>query len=82
MTGVPATRFGLTDRGTVAPGQMADLVVFDPATVTDRATFASPHQYPVGIDHVFVAGQAVVWDGEHTGALPGRVLRAAHAGEG
>jgi N-acyl-D-amino-acid deacylase len=77
MTGVPATRFGLTDRGTVAPGQMADLVVFDPATVTDRATFESPHQYPVGIDHVFVAGQAVVRDGEHTGALPGRVLRAS-----
>jgi N-acyl-D-aspartate/D-glutamate deacylase len=77
MTGVPAIRFGLSDRGTVAEGQLADLVVFDPATVVDRATFESPHQFPTGIDHVFVAGQAVVSDGEHTGALPGRVLRAA-----
>jgi N-acyl-D-amino-acid deacylase len=77
MTGIPAARFGLSDRGTIAEGQLADLVVFDPTTVIDRATFESPHQFPTGIAHVFVAGQAVVSNGEHTGALPGRVLRAS-----
>ena len=76
MTGLPADRFGLSDRGRVAEGLIADLVVFDPNTVVDTATFENPHAYPVGIHDVLVAGQPVIRGGEHTGALPGRVLRA------
>lgn len=75
MTGLPARRLGLTDRGVLAPGAMADVVVFDAATVADRATYEDPHRYATGIDHVLVNGRVVIADGEHTGALPGRVLR-------
>jgi N-acyl-D-amino-acid deacylase len=75
MTGLPAARLGLSDRGLVRAGAHADLVVFDPATIGDRATFDSPHQYATGIEHVLVNGVPVVEGGEHTGALPGRVLR-------
>jgi N-acyl-D-amino-acid deacylase len=77
MTGLPARRLGLTDRGVLAPGAMGDVVVFDAATVADRATYEDPHRYPVGIGHVLVNGRVVIADGEHTGALPGRVLRPA-----
>lgn len=77
MTSMPAKLVRLDNRGTVKPGVYADLVVFDPATIADRATFANPHQYPIGIPHVMVNGEFVVRDGEHTGATPGRVLRAA-----
>ena len=56
---------------------MADVVVFDPATVIDRATFADPHRYAEGMHHVFVAGEAVLLDEEPTGARPGRILRSA-----
>jgi len=75
MTSAPAARFGLADRGRVVAGAVADLVAFDPATVNDAATFVEPHQYPVGIPHVFVQGVAVVRDGVVTGARPGMVLR-------
>jgi N-acyl-D-amino-acid deacylase len=75
MTGMPARRLRLDRRGQVAVGAFADLVVFDPATVADRATFTDPHQYPVGIEVVLVNGEVVIRDGEHTGALPGRALR-------
>ncbi|HEX8361668.1 MAG TPA: D-aminoacylase [Longimicrobium sp.] len=75
MTALPARRVGLHDRGTVAPGARADLVAFDPDTVADRATFERPHQYPVGIPHVWVNGVAVIQGGEHTGARPGRAAR-------
>jgi N-acyl-D-amino-acid deacylase len=75
MTGLPARRLGLADRGVLAPGAMADVVVFDAATVADRATYEDPHRYAGGIGHVLVNGRVVVADGEHTGALPGRVLR-------
>jgi N-acyl-D-amino-acid deacylase len=75
MTAMPAERIGLRTRGRIAPGMVADLVAFDPDTVADRATFESPHRYPVGIVHVWVAGEAVIRDGEQTGALPGRVVR-------
>lgn len=75
MTSAPASMLGLADRGRLQPGAVADLVVFDPATVADRATFEAPHQYPVGIPHVFVSGVAVVRNGEVTGARPGVVLR-------
>ena len=73
--GFPAQRLGLKDRGLVKEGLAADLVVFDPETVIDRATFEKPQQYPAGIPHVLVAGAPVVWEGRHTGARPGRVLR-------
>lgn len=75
MTGMPAARLGLADRGRLAEGMVADLVVFDPARVADRATFQDPHQYPEGIEQVLVAGEAVVSDGRFTDARPGRVLR-------
>ena len=79
MTSAPAALLGLAGRGRIAPGMMADLVVFDPATVADRATFDAPHQYPVGIPHVLVGGVAVVRDGAVTGARPGAVLRGRGA---
>jgi N-acyl-D-amino-acid deacylase len=77
MTGLPAARLGLTDRGILRVGARADLVAFDPRTVGDRATYETPHQYATGIRHVVVNGRVVVSDGEHTGALPGKVLRRA-----
>jgi N-acyl-D-amino-acid deacylase len=75
MTGMPAARLRLAGRGVLAPGAWADIVVFDPAAVGDRATFARPHQYPVGIDDVMVNGSWVLRDGERTATLPGRVVR-------
>jgi N-acyl-D-amino-acid deacylase len=74
MTGMPAARLGLSDRGRLAVGAKADLVLFDPQTVRDRATFTDPYQYPEGIAYVYVNGQAVITPEGHTGALPGRVL--------
>jgi N-acyl-D-aspartate/D-glutamate deacylase len=75
MTSAPADRLGFADRGRIEEGMVADLTVFDPATVIDRATFENPHQYPIGIPHVFVGGVAIVRDGAVTGARPGVVLR-------
>jgi N-acyl-D-amino-acid deacylase len=75
MTSAPAARLGLRDRGVVRDGYVADLVVFDPATVRSTATYDEPRSFPVGIDHVIVAGMPVVSDGVHTGAMPGRALR-------
>ncbi len=75
MTSMPADQIGLADRGRVAPGKKADLVIFDARTVEDTATFEDPHRYPVGIAHVVVNGVSVVRDGDHTGARPGRALR-------
>lgn len=74
MTSVTAVRFGLTDRGVVREGAWADLVLFDAQTVTDRATFTDPHQYPEGIPYVIVNGEIVIEQGGHTGALAGWVL--------
>lgn len=75
MTSLPAEILGLADRGSIAAGKWADLVIFDPATVNDRATFEDPFQYPVGIDTVIVNGEVVLDEGTHTGARPGKVLR-------
>ncbi len=75
MTSLPAAALNLPDRGSIAPGKWADLVIFDPATVADRATFEQPFQYPVGIDTVIVNGQVVLDEGTHTNARPGKVLR-------
>lgn len=75
VTRLPAENFRLAQRGCLDPGCFADLVVFDPATFIDHATFANPHQYATGMQHVFVNGVQVLKDGEHTGAKPGRVVR-------
>jgi N-acyl-D-amino-acid deacylase len=75
MTGMPAQKFGLADRGVLRAGAYADLVVFDPSTVIDTGTFKEPKRYPAGISYVFVNGVAVVTTGRHTGARPGRALR-------
>lgn len=80
MTGLPAMRMGLVSRGTVAEGMIADLVVLDPATVADNATFQDPHRYPSGIEQVLVRGVPVVEDGRFTEARPGRALRRGRAG--
>jgi len=74
LSGLPATNLGLDHRGFVKAGMFADVVVFDPATIADHATFEKPHQYAVGMKHVFVNGVQVIKDGEHTGAKPGRAL--------
>jgi N-acyl-D-amino-acid deacylase len=75
MTGMPAEKFRLKDRGLVRDGAFADLVVFDPITIVDTATYDNPRRYPAGISHVYVNGAAVVRDGKHTGARPGRAMR-------
>ena len=75
MTGQSARRLGLAERGVLRAGSFADVVVFDPATVGDRSTFEQPHQYPVGIDYVFVNGKAAVDAGRFTDARSGRVVR-------
>lgn len=75
MTRMPADRLRFTDRGRIDIDAVADLVAFDPATVSDRATFAEPHQYPIGMPHVIVAGTFVVENGEHTDERPGRAVR-------
>ena len=75
MTSMPAARLGLKDRGRIADGLVADLVVFDPATVRANATYDEPRQFPDGIEHVIVNGISVVENGLHTGATPGRALR-------
>ena len=74
LTGLPATNLELEGRGFLREGMFADVVIFDPATIADRATFEQPHQYAVGVHHVFVNGTQVLKDGEHTGATPGRVV--------
>jgi N-acyl-D-amino-acid deacylase len=75
MTSLPANTFGLRDRGLVREGMAADLVIFDPASVTDRATYAQPHQYSEGFDFVLVNGEIVLDQGKFTAARPGRALR-------
>lgn len=81
LTTLPATNLGIQERGALKPGYYADVVVFDPAKVADRATFAEPHQYSVGVRDVFVNGVAVLKDGEHSGATPGRAVRGAGWGK-
>jgi N-acyl-D-amino-acid deacylase len=77
MTSMPAARLRLADRGRIAPGFAADLVLFDPATVIDRSTFAEPQMLSRGVQLVIVNGQPVWDNGRPTGARPGRVLGAA-----
>jgi N-acyl-D-amino-acid deacylase len=75
LTTLPASNLKLRRRGALQPGYFADLAVFDPEKIRDHATFAEPHRYATGMVHVFVNGVAVLRDGEHTGATPGRVVR-------
>lgn len=75
LTRLPAENFKLKDRGCLDPGCHADIVLFDPATIADHATFDQPHRYATGVAHVFVNGVQVLRDGEHTGAKPGQVVR-------
>jgi N-acyl-D-amino-acid deacylase len=79
MTSFPATNLKLEGRGTLAIGCFADVVVFDPASIRDHATYERPHQYATGVRHVLVNGAPVLVDGEHTAARPGRVVRGPGA---
>jgi N-acyl-D-amino-acid deacylase len=75
LTSLPAANLHLAQRGTLAPGFAADVVVFDPATIIDHATFDAPHQYATGVSSVLVNGTLVIDHGESTGARPGRIVR-------
>ncbi len=75
LTSMPAVSIAISERGSLREGYYADVVVFDPATIADHATFAAPHAYATGVRDVFVNGEQVLRDGEHTGATPGRVVR-------
>lgn len=75
LTTLPATNLKIQQRGALQTGYYADIAIFDPATIQDHATFAEPQQYATGMQHVFVNGRQVLAEGEHTGALPGRVVR-------
>jgi N-acyl-D-amino-acid deacylase len=72
---LPASNLKIEKRGLLKEGYFADIVVFDPATIQDHATFDKPHQYSTGVMHVFVNGVQVLKDGEHTGATPGRFVK-------
>jgi N-acyl-D-aspartate/D-glutamate deacylase len=80
MTSLNAEKLGMADRGLVAEGKKADLTIFDPQKIADRATFSNPHRYPVGIEYVIVNGIPVLERGNHLGTKPGRVLRKSKAG--
>ena len=75
MTSAPARRLSIRDRGLLQPGMFADIVVFDPATIADQATYDNPHRMPSGIKYVVVNGMIVMRDGQHTGAKPGKAVR-------
>ena len=75
LTSFPAGNLKIQDRGTLAEGYYADIAIFDPATISDHATFAKPHQYAKGMSHVIINGVPVLLDGEHTGATPGRFIK-------
>ena len=75
MTSLPAFNTGIRGRGLLKKNYYADIVIFDPNAISDKATYEKPHQYSEGMKHVFINGIQVLEDGDHTGALPGRVVR-------
>jgi N-acyl-D-amino-acid deacylase len=75
MTSMPADKLGLQRRGKLINEYFADIVIFNPETVIDKATFTDPHQFPSGIEYVLVNGKIIIKNGEHTGMFPGRILR-------
>ena len=77
MTSMPAQKIGLKDRGLLREGMCADITLFNPETVIDKAVYIDPHRYPEGIPYVIVNGQIVIEKGEHTGVLAGKILRKA-----
>lgn len=81
LTQMPADRLKIENRGRLAPGYFADVVVFDPQTIEDKSTYVDPHQYSVGVEHVFVNGVQVLDDGEHTGATPGQFVKGPGYGK-
>lgn len=78
MTSFPAQRFGILDRGLIRPGMWADITIFDPETVIDKATYQDPHNFPEGIPYVIVNGELAVDNGKYTGVLAGKTLRKTH----
>ena len=80
LTSFPASNLGIKDRGALKAGNYADIAIFDPARIADKATFTQPQQYAVGMVHVLVNGVPVLRDGEHTGATPGRFVKGPGAG--
>lgn len=74
-TGLPAEMLGFKDRGLLKESYVADILIFDPARIQDRATFADPHRYSLGVDYVLVNGKIVIRQGEFTGTLAGKPLR-------
>jgi N-acyl-D-amino-acid deacylase len=80
MTSLPAWRIGLPERGRIAEGALADITVFDPLTITDRATYEDPHRFSIGVQHVLINGVVVVRDASLTGEKPGKVLRRVRLG--
>ena len=75
LTSLPAKNTGIQNRGSIEIDNYADIIVFDPIEINDKATFEKPHQYAVGMKHVFVNGIQVLNDGNHTGAMPGKIVR-------
>jgi N-acyl-D-amino-acid deacylase len=78
MTSLPAQRFRISDRGLLRTGMYADITIFDPETIIDKATYAEPHQFPEGIKQVIINGKIAVDNGKFTGILAGQTLRANH----
>ena len=81
MTSLVANRVGLHDRGRIAPGMAADLVIFDPERIQDKAVYEKPLQYAEGVDYLLINGRFAIDDGKATGANVGRVLRHGRAGD-
>ncbi len=77
MTSMPADKIGLKNRGRITEGHFADIVIFDYEKIKDKATFTEPHQYPDGIPYVIVNGETVISNYEHTGAMPGKVVKSS-----
>ena len=81
LTSFPAENLGIENRGRLLQGYFADITIFDPETIGDKATYSDPHQYATGVIHVLVNGEPVLSNGEHTGAKPGRFVRKSRSAD-